>query len=187
MRAARLHFWRSPRRLVLTLGLFGLLASGPNLEPQEDELSIRAAYLFNLTKYVDWPPSLKRIIVVVVGDDSTAAAIRQLLNNKVTDGRPVQVVVHPSDTDLRSCDVVYLDQSARSAAQSVREKLNGMRCITVGDNDRFVREGGMVGLVRSGDQIQIFVNVDATQREGVVLSSRLLNLAVLVHSSQRSH
>jgi hypothetical protein len=122
-----------------------------------------------------------------MGDDSTAAVIQQLLNNKVTDGHPLQIVVHPSDSDLRSCDVVYFGRSASSAAQAVLEKLNGMRCITVGDDGRFVREGGMVALVRSGDQIQVFVNVDATHRGGVKLSSRLLNLAVLVHSSRKSH
>jgi hypothetical protein len=173
--------------MAVVLVLFGLLASGPKLVPQDDELSVRAAYLLILTKYVNWPPSQKRVVVEVVGDNSTAAAIQLLLNNKVTDGRPILVVAHPSDTELRSCDVVYFDQSARLAAQSVGEKLSGTRCITVGDNDRFVYEGGMVGLVRSGDQIQIFVNVDATGREGVVLSSRLLNLAVLVHSSRRAH
>jgi hypothetical protein len=187
VRAPIQHFWRSPRQLGVALVLLGLLTSGPNLVSQDDELSIRAAYLFNLTKYVDWQPSQKRIVVAVVGDDSTAAAIRQLLNNKVTDGRPLQIVVHPSDSDLRSCDVVYFGRSASSAAQAVLEKLNGMRCITVGDDGRFVREGGMVALVRSGDQIQVFVNVDATHREGVELSSRLLNLAVLVHSSRKSH
>lgn len=185
MRAARPHFWRSARRLIVALGSFVLLARGPNLESQENEISIRAAYLFNMTKYVEWPPSKKRIIMVVVGDDSTGAAIRQLLNNRVTDGRPIQVVLHPSDTDLRSCDVIYFDESALSAAQTVH-KLNGTRCITVGNDDRFVREGGMIGLIRSDDQIQIFVNMDATQREGVVLSSRLLDLAVLVHSSRKS-
>jgi hypothetical protein len=187
VRAANQYFWRIPRQLGAALLLFGLLASGPHLAPQNDELSLRAAYLLNLTKYVDWPPSQKRIVVEVVGDNSTATAIQQLLNNKVTEGRPLEVVVHPSDSELRSCDIVYFDRSARSATQSVREKLHGVRCITVGDNDQFVYEGGMVGLVRSGDQIQIFVNVDATERENVVLSSRLLNLAVLVHSSRRPH
>ncbi len=167
------------------MGLFGVLLSSPGAAQQSDELSVRAAYLFNLTKYVNWPPSRERIVVEIMGDDSTSTAFRQILSNKTTDGRPIEVVVHPSDAELRKCDVIYIDQSERAAVQSLKEKLEGQPCLTVGESERFVREGGMVGLVRSGDQVQILVNLEATQKNGMVLSSRLMAVAILVRSSRR--
>ena len=54
--------------------------------------------------------------------------------------------------------------------------------LTVGDSDKFVRTGGMVGLVRSGDQIEIEVNLEALRSRQLDMSSRLLSLAVVVPS-----
>lgn len=186
MSCATRHLRKRLRRCAIALALFALLASCPKLESQDEELSVRAALLFNLTKYVAWPPSQKRIVVSVVGGGAKAAVFRQLLNNKITEGRPILVIVDPSDADLRNCDVVYFYQSSRTA-RAASESLDGVRCLTVGDTSRFVNDGGMVGLIRGGDQIQIFVNVDATARHGITLSSRLLNLSVLVHSARRMH
>jgi hypothetical protein len=54
--------------------------------------------------------------------------------------------------------------------------------LTVGESEDFIRDGGMVGLVRDADQIQIQVNLEATQAAGLRISSRLLSLAVVVRN-----
>ena len=176
----------TPRRLAIGIAFLGALLGVPSAASQGDELSVRAAYLFNLTKYVNWPPSQARIVIGVLGDNATTEAFRQILQNKTTDGRPIEVLIHPTDADLRRCDVVYFDRTEPTTAEQLQEKLDDQPCLTVGESERFVREGGMVGLVRSGDQIQILINLDATQKRGMALSSRLMSLAVLVRSAGRS-
>ena len=43
----------------------------------------------------------------------------------------------------------------------------------------------MVGLVNTGDHIQIEVNLEAAQSAGIRISSRVLNLAVIVGAGQK--
>ena len=66
--------------------------------------------------------------------------------------------------------------------RSILNRVAGRAVLTVGDSDQFVRAGGMVGLVRSGDEIEIEVNLPALRSRHLDMSSRLLKLAVLVPS-----
>jgi len=81
------------------------------------------------------------------------------------------------------CAILYLTDPPSKKLRASLDKPENRGILTVGETDSFVREGGMVGLVKVRDQIQIQVNLEATQQAGVKISSRLLNLAVLVRSA----
>ncbi len=58
--------------------------------------------------------------------------------------------------------------------------------LTVSDDPQFVREGGMVALVRADDQIQLHVNISTVRSAGILMSSRLLSIAVVEHAGGRN-
>jgi hypothetical protein len=100
----------------------------------------------------------------------------------LSDGRRITVMMHNPDSELNECDVLYISGVAPAAVRSILNHSGSRPVLTVGDSEQFVRAGGMVGLVRSGDQIEIEVNLPALRGRQLNMSSRLLNLAVLVPS-----
>lgn len=172
------HFWRSFLVLAIAVCL-----SQRWLPAQQDERAVRAAFVFNLTKYVSWPGTRNRLVIGVVADGDMGTVLKQVLDGKVSDGRRIVVVSHSPDSDLNECDLLYVTGVSPPALRSILNRAGKRALLTVGDSDRFVRAGGMVGLVRSGDQIQIEVNLEALRSRELDMSSRLLNLAVLVSSS----
>jgi hypothetical protein len=157
------------------------------LSAQQDERAVRAAFLFNLTKYVSWPGAHQHLVIGVVGNANIASALGQVLDGKVSDGRPISVVIHSPDSEMNECDMLYLAGVSPAVTRSILNRTAGGAVLTVGDNDQFVRAGGMVALVRSGDQIEIEVNLAALRDRRLVMSSRLLKLAVLVPSGGGLH
>jgi hypothetical protein len=63
------------------------------------------------------------------------------------------------------------------------EKLRNLNVLTVGETGAFLKDGGMVALVNTGEQVQIQINVDTAHDAKFKISSRLLNIAKLVHSA----
>lgn len=184
---------RLPNRRWLSwlgrISLFALLVllAGKPLAAQQDERAVRAAFVFNLTKYVSWPGAHQRLVIGVLGDANIGAALKQVLDGKSSDGRPISVVLHPADSDLGNCDVLYIAGLPAPAVRSILNRTASKSVLTVGDNDQFVRAGGTVALVRAGDQIQIEVNLEALRSRQLDMSSRLLKLAVLLPSSGGLH
>jgi hypothetical protein len=162
---------------MLTVLLLGFSGFGT---AQQDERAVRAAFVFNLTKYVSWPTRRDRLVIGVVGAGDVGQVLKQVLDGKVSDGRRITVVIHMPDSDLGNCDLLYVAGLPPTTVRSILNRAAGRAVLTVGDSDQFVRAGGMVGLVRSGDQIEIEVNLPALRSRNLDMSSRLLKLALLV-------
>jgi hypothetical protein len=146
-----------------------------------DERAIRVAYVFNLTKYVEWPRAGNQLVVCFVGDGPMGEALEKMLAGKTSDSRLIRVVLSPNEESLDQCDVIYV---AISSSKKVKETLDHLRnksVLTVGDTESFPKSGGMIGLVRVGQQVQMMVNLDAVERARLKISSRVLNLATIVH------
>jgi YfiR/HmsC-like len=173
------RFAPSPARVFAALtGLF--LAFAGFVPAQQNEHAVRAAFVFNLTKYVTWPGPRDRLVIGVIGPGDIGPVLKEVLNGKLSDGRPISVIAHSSDAEFGECDVLYITAVSTAEVKSILNRVGGHGVLTVGDSDQFVRAGGMVGLVRSGDQIEIEVNLPALRSRKLDMSSRLLKLAVLV-------
>jgi len=176
---------RVPRcRRAVTLVVILWLASALAVAQLRDERAVRAAYVFNLTKYIEWPVAGNELVIGFEGDRPTGEVFQKLIDGRTVDSRQIRVVLFPSDEELEKCHVVYLTDVEEKKTRNLLGKLGTRSVLTVGESPNFLRAGGVVGLVNSGDQIQIQVNVDAAQRAGIRISSRLLNLAVIVRERQ---
>lgn len=174
--------------LALTLMVVSaLLAVLPpcSLQAQQDERSVRAAFVYNLTKYVVWPVSAHELNICVLGSGATGPALKLVVDGKISDGRTIHVLLEPLNADLHHCNILYWSDRTTYRCRSVLDKTRGRSILTIGEDDRFVRQGGMIGFVRVGDSIQIEVNLASVKASGLKISSRFLNLAVIVHSWKR--
>ena len=172
------RYLRWVRRSALLLLMF--LATP--LCAQHDERAVRAAFVFHLTKYVEWQQTGNEIVIGFLGEGGIAETLQKVVNGKSSDGRTVRVLISPSDEQLSQCNLLYIAYPSRGKVQATLNKLRAKSVLTVGESEDFIRDGGMVGLVRDADQIQIQVNLEATQAAGLKISSRLLSLAVVVRN-----
>ena len=173
--------WTAPRRVGWALLVaLAVALPGAQLWAQHDERSVRAAFFYNLTKYVEWPHPSQELVIGFVGDGGVGETLEKVIAGKNSPERTIRVVLAPSDEELGRCQVVYVGYASPDKIRGVLEKVRNKNILSVGESDRFARMGGMVGLVRVGDEIQIEVNLEAVQAAELRMSSRLLNLAFIV-------
>ena len=149
----------------------------------QDESAVRAAFVFNLTKYVEWPRSSGELVIGFVGESSMGEILKKMLDGKASESRSIRVLASPSEEQLPQCNIVYIAYSSPKKFRPVLEKLREKGVLTVGDDYSFALNGGMVGLVRAGDHIQIMINLEVVQESGLKISSRVLSLAAIVRTS----
>jgi hypothetical protein len=154
----------------------------PALEAQGvTQPALKAAFLLNFAKFVEWPAETPASLTLCVADDSAVEdALGQLVSGGVGGGRPVAVLKNPRTRTLRICHLLYLTDSDPARLALALDEVKGARILTVGDGDQFVRTGGMIGLFLEDGRMRFAINPDAAQRAGVRLSSRLLSLAKIV-------
>lgn len=180
--AAHLRRARLTRGVVVAAILIAPLSSILHAQLQ-DERTVRAAFVFNLTKYVEWPDADHDFTIGVVGDGSMGETLKKLLEGRKTGDRPIRVVISPSEDELESCSMLYFVQSASRRIQPAIGRVRNKSVLTVGETEVFVSDGGIVALVRNGGEVQIQVNLEAAQSAHLNISSQLLNLSKIVRKT----
>ena len=88
----------------------------------------------------------------------------------------------PRTTNCR-CNLLYFADSDNANIRSLISNLGSAGVLTIGESDSFFRDGGMIGLVKVGEQIRMRMNLEPARRAGVKISPKLVRLA----ESCRSH
>jgi len=153
-----------------------------------EEHEVKAAFLYNFTKFVEWPRGAFRddgapVVVGVFGPDPFGAALDEIVAGKVAGERPFVIRRLDSSDGLAECHVLFV--SSAKAAEFVRllPSLAHRPILTLGETDRFCESGGVVQFVMRQRKVRFRINVTAAERAGLKISSRLLDLAEVVRQS----
>jgi len=172
--------------LFLALGLAGLpvvVASQPG------EYQIKAAYLINFARYVEWPagrlPLGAVLRLCVLGRDPFGGALLGL------DGRQVQgreVRFRPVDSleQALECHLVFVSGSEERRLGLILRGLAGRGVLSVSDIEGFAEAGGGIGMVTEDDRVRFDINQATLARDGLRASSQLLRLGRQVFGTERA-
>jgi hypothetical protein len=146
-------------------------------EPLEDE--VKAVFLFNFAKYVDWPStprgSSAMLRICVPANPSFLAIVREAVRDEVINGRPLQATGLEGLDGARQCDILYVGTASTADAAAWIGAVRGRNTLTVGDGK--LAEGVVIAFVRDNDRLRFDVNRAAAATQNLKISSRLLGLA----------
>jgi hypothetical protein len=168
------------RRSLILLLLLALPAAAQEAQPLEYEL--KAAFLFNFVKFVEWPPEAfagarSPLTICVYGQDPFGASLDGVVRGESLGERSLLVQRPETLDDLRDCHVLFVSRSERQRMPEVLARVEGAPVLTVGDTDGFLRAGGMINFVLEENKVRFLINQEAAERSGLRISSKLLRLA----------
>jgi hypothetical protein len=174
---------RATRRCVgLALTMLAVIA-GPAAAQTVSAPGLKAAYLFNFARFVQWPadaiPAGAPLVLCIVNDRAVAAALQETTRGRSVQGHALTVQRIEAIGPLPACHILFISASEKRRTDII-ETVQGKLMLTVSDADRFARTGGMVELFLEDGLMKIAVNVDALLRGNIRLSSRVLAMAVIV-------
>lgn len=163
--------------------LFFLTASRCAAQSVPTEHQIKAAFLFNFAKFVEWParsdvPADAPIIVGVLGDNVFHDDLANALNGKNVNNHPLHFQQYDSLSDATNCQILFISPSEQSHFAKIIRQLNNAAILTVSETDHFTEDGGMINFVIVEKKVRFQINNDAAKKAGLTISSKLLSLAV---------
>lgn len=173
---------------VLLLAAAALFPS-PNLaqEYQSSEYDLKAAILFNLVKFVQWPPTSypdarAPTVVCTLGKEPFGPALDRFASANRVFGRQLVVRRLAHEDDPHGCHLIYISSSERKLLPEILKSLEGSHILTVGETEQFAARGGMVQLTVEDKQVHFTINLGAATREELRLRSGLLALSKIIGS-----
>jgi YfiR/HmsC-like len=168
--------------LALAVALFAV-STAPAADPgAASEYQIKAVFLFNFTKYVDWPATAfadaqAPLVIGVLGDDPFGVALDETVQGEKVNGRALVVRRYHQKEEIKDCQILFVSQTEAPQLEQIVAGLKGRSVLTVGDTDKFTDRGGMIWLVTENNKIRLKINLDAAKAANLTISSNLLRAA----------
>jgi YfiR/HmsC-like len=149
------------------------------------EYQVKAAYLFNFAKFVEWPADAfpnadAPLQICVFGRDPFGHDFEQLVIDKTVNGHRIEIA-HPEGVpQARACQVLFIVSTEKQQVQQILQGVKGAGVLTVGDTEGFARMGGMIGFVLDDNRVRFEINMKAAGLAHLKLSARLLTVAKAV-------
>ena len=147
---------------------------------------VKAAYICNFLKYVEWPEwsfqnETVPISIYITQGRFGRFAMEELRLKKVK-GRRLKLREWncSNETLPDNCQVVYIDESCTGNLASLIQIFEKKNILSIGCLDGFAEMGGIIELIRIDGNIRFTINTAAAQRSGIKLESQLLRLARII-------
>lgn len=164
--------------LALGLAFWGSAAGATSLEYQ-----VKAAYLYKLISFVDWPagslpPPGAAINLCVAGDDPFGATLDQVARNQQVNGRPLAVRRIATVSKQSNCQVLYIAGSKRQSIASALQTVKGSPSLTITEPSE--TRGSIIQFVVKEGRVRFTIDAAAAAQNGLTISAKLLSLALSV-------
>lgn len=142
-----------------------------------DPGQVKAAFLFNFAKYVQWSERGEKgpLRLCVAGETPLAETLGLLDGRRVRD-ETIELRRLSAGDASNGCRLLFVGEVAGERLAGWLADAGG-GALTVSDRPGFVDAGGMIELFMEGERVRFAVNLDALRASKLTVSSRLLRLA----------
>ncbi len=142
------------------------------------EYKVKAAYLFNFTKFISWPQkSGENFNICILGHNPFNGHLKPL-ENRSAQGKPIRLYYFQSFKQALNCHILYLDSANSHQLTLTESPVSG--ALTVSSQRAFASSGGMIGFILREGRIKLRINLSALQKKGLKISAKLLEVAEVV-------
>lgn len=176
---------RQKQRRRLAAGLLVLFAALPGpAQGEAHELAVKASYLYKFTPFVTWPSITfaapdAPVVLCIVGDDPFGPTLDQAVAGQQIRERPILLRRLARAERQSGCHIMYMAGSAAQPVAAALEVVRGTPVLTFTDEARGGGRG-IIHFVLRDDRVRFEIDEYAAAENGIVISSKVLSLAVSV-------
>ncbi len=177
--------------LIISLFFFAVL-SLPHYAsadpPGRSEYEVKAAFLYNFLKFVEWPvekstASPSAINLCILGHDPFGNSIDDFIAQKIA-GKKISLQHMSSISRIGDCHAVFISGSEKGSVKSIADLAMKRHILTIGDTEEFSQQGVIINMFLENNKVRFEINPDAAKRAGLRIDARLLKLAVIARGRE---
>ena len=173
-----------PRRLSLIAALAVGLTVCPRIRAEQrtstSEDDIKAAFLYNFTKFIEWPPAAAAdgpFSICTVAEPAFGTAVDRIVAGEAVQGRAIVRSTPAAPDAARGCQILFLGRLENDRAERWIAAVRGTPVLVVGESRGVWDRGAAINLVVDDNRVKFDINTDVTTAAGLSVSSKLLRVA----------
>ncbi len=177
-----------PSSIMRLLAILFFMAAGGISHAAEvipKEYKLKAAFLYNFAKFVEWPASAysdagSPVVIGVLGRNPFGAELSNAVKDRKINGRPIEIKQVRTAAEARGTQMLFVSAGEERNFGAFKNSL-GAGILPVGESALFANQGGTIIFNLEGDKLRFEINMAAAQRSNLKISAQLQKLATTIH------
>ena len=166
--------------LAVGAAALGLVSAAAASQPEADAARVRSAFLYNFTKFVEWPDSAfatpsSPFVVCVFADADFRRTLEATLQGEQVGGRTISVAP-PDPQDVRACHLLYFSMAASERQARILAGLRQSPVLSVGEGRRFLEQGGLIAFLIENDRVRFAISKRGADTASLTSPPQLLRM-----------
>jgi hypothetical protein len=184
-----------PIVLVLLCAVIQGTVHGQDNSGKEREYKIKAAFLYNFIKFVDWPEEKIKnandaMVIGIIGKDPFGNAFEPVKDKNVKGQKAIikyfksyeafsqnQTELKEISEELTKCNLLFISSSEINYLDKIINIIKNSNVLTVGENKDFLKAEGIINFLLEENKVRFEINLVAAKKSKLQIRSQLLRLA----------
>ena len=160
-----------------------LLTLGAGSSGYDTNAKIKAVYIYNFTKYIEWPKDYRgtSFVIGVLGDTPLYSELEKISATKKVFDQPIEVKKFTASSDLSKCHILYIPSGSKEPFSSVVSKIKTYSTLIVTDTPGMATKGSAINFVIMSNRQKFELNESNAVKYNLKVSNSLEALAILVN------
>jgi len=176
--------------IVVKIACCFILFAGNVLAEQTEktysESQIKVALVYKLLHFIEWPPSQDLKICIYGANDEDASSFKSMPETTEFGGELNIIFIYKNDDSeiKQSCQIFFFSDNTSEDIQKILTNMVNTPSLTIGESDQFIRQGGMINLIRKDSTLRFEISVSALKQAGLDISSQILRIADQIYTNE---
>ncbi len=165
------------RRLLL-FSLFVLfLANTTNAQEEK----FKAIFIYNFTRYINWPAKPGDFIITVLGNDAITGEMESIATKKMVGNSKIRVVSVKTSSEIENCQIVYVSNGKFDMLPQVIQKAKELNILVITDKPNACSSGSGINFINNGGKLTFEISKQNIENCSLQINSTLLSLGKAVN------
>jgi len=163
-------------KLLILFMFFGLTVS------QAQVAKMKAVFIYNFTKYIEWPASYKSgsFVITVLGKSPMFDELKKMSTTRSVGNQKIEVKNIQTLGELTKCHILFVSETNSAQFQSIIAKIGNGSTLIITEKNGMALQGSAINFVNIGNNQKYELNKKNLTNRGLQVNSTLENYAILV-------
>jgi hypothetical protein len=149
-------------------------------EPNNSNAKIKATFIYNFTKYIDWPDKYKEgsFVIGILGTTTFYNDLTALLSTKTAGNQKFIIKSYPDAESLNgTCHILFIPAENSTWLPNVLKKIQGKCTLIITEKSGLAKQGAAINFIVENNKQRFELNKTNIEKYNMKVSSTLVALA----------
>lgn len=153
------------------------------MQPEVVNAKVKTVFLYNFTKYIEWPKAYKigNFVVAVLGSNSyLLGELNKMAESKTVGSQKFEINSISSFDKNKKCHMLYISPEQEVNLPEIVKKLKGSNTLIITEKQGMVKQGAAINFIVQNSKQKFELSKTNAEKFDLKISSNLVSLAIVV-------